>query len=217
MKDIKTTFQLKKTILFSILGMLVCVGLDLGTKAWANRILIEEVDIEKIDQDKDGWENVKPFLPHGVLYRSYEIVVIDPYFTFEYTRNDDIGFSLLRGLDAYVDKDIKREVLKYLQLSAVLLVIAYFISIRFHHALALSFIIGGGLGNVIDRFANGYVTDFIKWSFPFIPLKLFNPWPIFNIADTCVTIGLFIFIGYFLFDKKPIEKAEEDEEIYHFK
>jgi signal peptidase II len=47
--------------------------------------------------------------------------------------------------------------------------------------LACGLLVGGALGNLIDRLAHGSVTDFIK-----LPL-----WPAFNLADTAITIGVF--------------------------
>jgi signal peptidase II len=46
--------------------------------------------------------------------------------------------------------------------------------------LPTGMLIGGALGNLIDRIANGAVTDFIK-----LPL-----WPAFNVADTSITLGV---------------------------
>jgi len=48
---------------------------------------------------------------------------------------------------------------------------------------ALGLILGGTVGNLIDRFRFGYVTDFIDFGF----------WPTFNIADSAVTVGVIIF------------------------
>ena len=50
--------------------------------------------------------------------------------------------------------------------------------------LALGLVLGGTTGNLIDRFRQGYVTDFIDFSF----------WPTFNVADSAVTIGVIILI-----------------------
>ena len=49
---------------------------------------------------------------------------------------------------------------------------------------ALGLILGGTVGNLIDRFRFGYVTDFIDFGF----------WPVFNIADSAVTVGVIIFV-----------------------
>jgi signal peptidase II len=55
--------------------------------------------------------------------------------------------------------------------------------------LALGLILGGTVGNLIDRLRFGYVTDFIDLSF----------WPAFNIADSAVTVGVIIFVVSLLF------------------
>jgi len=47
---------------------------------------------------------------------------------------------------------------------------------------ALSFILGGAVGNLIDRLRFGYVVDFLD----------FRIWPVFNIADSCITIGIIL-------------------------
>ena len=52
------------------------------------------------------------------------------------------------------------------------------------HRLALTFILAGGTGNLIDRTFLGFVIDFIK--IPFIP--------VFNIADLVINLGLFFLI-----------------------
>lgn len=71
--------------------------------------------------------------------------------------------------------------------------IVYFHRIRKKHPLmtaSFSMVVGGGIGNLIDRVAKGYVTDFIKL-FPFNF--------IFNFADICVVIGGILLVIYYLF------------------
>ena len=57
-------------------------------------------------------------------------------------------------------------------------------------AAALALIIGGAVGNLIDRALLGHVVDFIQVYLPFLPFPVFNPWPAFNIADSAITIGV---------------------------
>lgn len=57
--------------------------------------------------------------------------------------------------------------------------------------IGLAMIISGALGNFYDRLMNGYVVDFIEFSF-------FN-FPVFNIADIFVTLGCVLMILYILF------------------
>jgi len=56
-------------------------------------------------------------------------------------------------------------------------------------ACALALILGGALGNLWDRITLGYVIDFIDVSLSFLPWRIFNPWPAFNVADSAITIG----------------------------
>lgn len=59
---------------------------------------------------------------------------------------------------------------------------------------ALSLVLGGVIGNVWDRVNYGYVIDFIDVSLGFLPWKIFNPWPTFNIADSAIFIGAILLI-----------------------
>jgi signal peptidase II len=58
----------------------------------------------------------------------------------------------------------------------------------------LALILGGAIGNLIDRVVFGHVVDFIQVYLPFIPLALFNPWPSFNIADSAISIGVAVLL-----------------------
>jgi len=49
---------------------------------------------------------------------------------------------------------------------------------------ALGLVLGGTVGNLVDRLCLGGVTDFIDFGF----------WPAFNIADSAITVGVFIFV-----------------------
>ena len=67
---------------------------------------------------------------------------------------------------------------------------------RAAQTIGLALIIGGGFGNAIDRFALGYVIDFIETTF----IKF----PIFNVADMGVTCGIVIFLcGFFVQSSHP--------------
>ncbi|NEV61032.1 signal peptidase II [Thiorhodococcus minor] len=61
-------------------------------------------------------------------------------------------------------------------------------------ALGLALLIGGAVGNLIDRVLLGHVVDFIQVYLPVIPLAIFNPWPAFNIADSAITLGVGLLI-----------------------
>jgi len=58
--------------------------------------------------------------------------------------------------------------------------------------LSFSLILSGAVGNLIDRIRLGYVIDFIL-----IHVQELFRWPAFNIADTALTVGIFVLIYYF--------------------
>jgi len=61
-------------------------------------------------------------------------------------------------------------------------------------AAAIALVVGGAVGNLIDRVLTGRVVDFIDVSLPFIPLAMFNPWPAFNIADSAISVGVVLLL-----------------------
>lgn len=74
-------------------------------------------------------------------------------------------------------------------------------------ACALALILGGALGNLLDRLLHGCVVDFVSIYLEFIPMKLFNPWPAFNVADSAITIGaILLIIDTFLYDHVEVAK-----------
>lgn len=72
-------------------------------------------------------------------------------------------------------------------------------------ALALGLVIGGAVGNIIDRLQWGAVADFVSVTLSFVPLALFNPWPAFNVADAAISIGvvLILYDGFFRQQRNP--------------
>ena len=72
--------------------------------------------------------------------------------------------------------------------------------------VCLVLVAAGGLGNLIDRFVNGYVVDFIE--------PLFIDFAVFNFADCCITVGAFMLIGYEIFEvvrESKKNKANEND------
>jgi signal peptidase II len=60
---------------------------------------------------------------------------------------------------------------------------------------AITMILGGAVGNVVDRMLHGYVVDFLQFRFSFLaPLFPGGYFPSFNIADSAITLGAFCLI-----------------------
>lgn len=191
--------QLKESVKDSrfkwfVLGSFLCLSLDLYTKHWVEKSLVKEfvpgVTLEKGDY-------VQVLLPDRKLYVLNDIEVMPPYCLFTYVRNLDIGFSILRFTERWFSEKTKVTMVRCLQLSAVIFMCLYFLYNRYQYFPSFVLIIGGGLGNLSDRFYRGYVVDFIRLEWPGSPFAIFRPWPVFNLADSFVTVGgilLLIFI-----------------------
>ena len=73
-------------------------------------------------------------------------------------------------------------------------------------AAALALVLGGAIGNVIDRVIYGHVIDFIQWYYD----RFY--WPSFNIADSAISVGAAILIFQALFGNKtaPTTNTQSD-------
>ena len=57
--------------------------------------------------------------------------------------------------------------------------------------VAVPLLLGGILGNVTDRFIHGYVVDFLLFD---LHVRFADPWPAFNIADSCIFVAAGLFV-----------------------
>ena len=98
---------------------------------------------------------------------------------------------------------------------AAFTVVAMFIYIAInkkHNAweiIALGLIVGGAIGNGIDRAISGEVVDFIH--------TLFITFPLFNIADSSITVGVILFIIVLFFGQQAVKKPLEAESMVEAK
>ena len=112
------------------------------------------------------------------LTRVQSVSVIPNIFHFTLVLNDGVAFGLLKD---------KADIFIPVSLGAMAFIILYIRRSVFINAattLALGLILGGSAGNLIDRIRFGYVIDFLD----------FRVWPVFNIADSAISIGAGILI-----------------------
>lgn len=134
---------------------------------------------------------VRDVMPlHGYL------PVIDGFFSITHARNPGGAFSL------FADAHHTVRVPFFLLASvAALGVLIYFLrQIPADHRwllFAVSGVLGGALGNLIDRVAFGHVTDFLLFYW-----RDYH-WPAFNVADSFITIGVTILVAHSLFAREP--------------
>ncbi|MEE8346909.1 MAG: signal peptidase II [Dehalococcoidia bacterium] len=96
----------------------------------------------------------------------------------------------------------------FLILTTIVGVVAIYLYYRyppFDHLLApiaIGMMLGGAVGNLVDRIRLGRVTDFID--FPF--------WPSFNVADSSVVVGIgILLLGYALYAERPVPKENRGD------
>lgn len=121
-------------------------------------------------------------IPEGgvCLLKAWEREIL----SFSLHRNTGAAFSSFSGQTAALS------VVTFIAMTGL---VVFFHRVRPKHPImtvSFAMVVGGGIGNLIDRVAKGYVTDFIHL-FPFNF--------IFNFADICVVIGGILLVFYYLF------------------
>ena len=133
------------------------------------------------------------------LRNTFQIEIL-PIFNLTYTENHGISLGLFQA-----SSDAMRWVL-VVGTSLVAAGVAYWIAReeRRWDQVALGMVLGGALGNILDRVRHGYVVDFADLHF-----GEFRPFFIFNVADAAISIGVAILLlRSFLVKEAPKENAE---------
>ena len=111
------------------------------------------------------------------------VAVLGDFFHITYVQNKGVAFSMLYGQETVI-----------MIITAVLMIAVLVFLIGFHKRFpavfntGLALVCGGGLGNIIDRKAYGYVVDMFD----------FGWFPVFNVADICICVGCGLMLLYAL-------------------
>jgi signal peptidase II len=136
-----------------------------------------------------GCDHATKFAASTAL-RGKAVDVIPSVLDLQYTENHDVAFSLFRSVD------IPHRPLLFLVLATIGVAFVAVMWWRQRHVATTtehagwSIVMAGALGNMADRWVHGYVVDFIH----------VRHWPVFNVADCLVAIGVFLL---FLGRRKP--------------
>lgn len=152
------------------------------------------------------------------MYEGQIVTVIPKFLNWHYTLNTRAGFGSAFGLEKFLsDRGI---MIFFIVLTFVALVLFFFLLYKFRGKkflirLALAFIIGGAIGNLVDRITFGYVRDFVEIVYFGLDLGfLGTSFAIFNIADAFLTVGVVLFAVYLVFyseeKEKQIKKSVRD-------
>lgn len=118
---------------------------------------------------------------HLVLGKSYP--VIDGCLNLHYLRNTGAVWGIFQSQNEWL------ALLSLLVLALIAVFYRWLVDQRGVHRLAMGLLIGGIVGNLIDRIKLGWVTDFLDayW-------RAFH-WPSFNIADAAICVGVAIYLA----------------------
>ena len=138
-------------------------------------------------------DQISKLLVVEFLNREEPLVLIKDVFRFTYVENDGAAFGML---------DDHRWIFMVLSVVGIAAVLFYLFKFKPQSRLAcvsLSMIIGGGIGNMIDRVALGYGVDFIDF-------RIID-FAVFNVADSFVCVGAALILIYTFFFAEKEEKA----------
>ena len=138
------------------------------------------------------WLAVEYLIPVGT------VPIIKDALHLTYVENPGAAFGMMQN---------SRWIFLLVSTVAIIAIIIYLIKFAPKNKLALlslAFILGGGIGNMIDRVALGYVVDFIDF-------RLIN-FAVFNVADSFVCVGAALLIIYVLFIEGKENKRPDGDE-----
>ncbi len=104
--------------------------------------------------------------------------------------NSGIAFGLFPGMP---------DVFMAITVMSMFVILYFYLTVEprtFLLSIGCAMILGGAMGNLIDRYRLGYVVDFIK----------VGGWPAFNVADSSVSIGVGLLLLNFLLEKKELTR-----------
>jgi len=142
----------------------------------------------------------KVWVRETFIYGGEPQAVLPGLFNLVYVRNPGAAWGMLGGQQGIL-----------ILLSVAVLVMLIFFHRRFlnptlDHRIALGLMVGGILGNLIDRIKFGWVTDFLDFHIGT------HHWPSFNVADSaiCIAVGLYL-LSSLWHTRHPLKNGADDE------
>ncbi|MEW6009430.1 MAG: signal peptidase II [Candidatus Omnitrophota bacterium] len=122
------------------------------------------------------------------LFFGESIPVIRGIFHISLVANTGTAFGLFKGLATFFT------LFSIIAVIAIIYILSVSKNLNRLYNFALSLILAGALGNLLDRIIYGFVVDFLD----------FRIWPVFNVADSAITIGVGLLIYKTIFIKEKI-------------
>lgn len=133
-------------------------------------------------------------------FRLGESLTVAPFFDLVFVFNRGAAFSFLANEDGWQ---------RWFFVVLALVISSWLIAMLRQHAgeklmpTALSMVLGGALGNVIDRLTHGAVVDFLSFH------VAGYYWPAFNVADSCITVGVGLLLWHQFFQGQIHDRARQ--------
>jgi signal peptidase II len=125
-------------------------------------------------------------------YRRAPVPVLDGYWHMKYVENPGAAWGIFQGMS----ERFRHVFFTVVSIAAIAFILGYFRRLapdQRHLGVALALVLGGAVGNFVDRLARRYVIDFIDWHWRDGPAM---HWPTFNLADAAICVGVaLLFVG----------------------
>ena len=132
--------------------------------------------------------------------REVQVVDLLPFFDLRYTENRGVSLGMFEATSMEM-----RWMLVALTAAIALVVLVWmFREHKFGDIAGLGLILGGALGNIVDRYQLGYVIDYADFH-----IGDFRPFLIFNLADAAITIGVVIILARSFFVREKDRDIDE--------
>lgn len=135
------------------------------------------------------------------------MAVIDGYIRLRYTQNTGAAFGFLRDGSGILS------IVSPIVIASLVIVFVRLGNPTRLSTFAAGLIVGGALGNLIDRIRLGYVVDFIEVYNPHLNLggNIYT-FPVFNVGDSGITIGVILILIGLIFAKEEQPQAQAQTE-----
>ena len=181
---------------------------EIRRPTWVTYVLFAEVFVVLVFIDQ---------FTKDLITKSLALSQVDPiikgFFSLMYVRNTGSAFSMFSSKSWGITFLSVVSAIAFL----VIIFLAFFVLARFRSrrlSMCLIFLAAGTLGNLIDRVRLKYVVDFLRFDFGSYTF------PIFNVADICVTLACIFLAILLIFNEKfipevPFSEREEEKPMYH--
>jgi signal peptidase II len=185
--------------IFLAVVAIATAALDLGSKEWATRRL-----------SRPSWSPAPVcVVPRGMRAAppqhrpTREIPIVRGYFDFQYAENCGGAFSFLQGSRP----GLRRPFFIFVTLAAIAFVLSLYRRLepgQWPTRWALPLVLGGAIGNLVDRIRLGYVVDFIhvhardKWHYP-----------TFNVADIAIVVGVGLMLLEWVLGRRAAPRTKQ--------